>query len=346
VLVAVDEAHCVSSWGHDFRPDYLRLGDLVRALGEPRVLATTATAAPPVRDDVVRHLRLREPETLVHGFARDNIHLEVLRSATAEEQRQQVLDTVAGLEGAGILYCRTRPATREYAEALRATGRAAAPYHGGLGAKRRTEIHSGFVAGDLEVVVATSAFGMGIDKPDVRWVVHAQVPESPDTYYQEVGRAGRDGEPARGVLAFRPEDLALGRYFSAGVPRRQNVAAVLAALEAVGDDLDAVQERSGVGRRSVIRICNLARLAGEAPPEGADDPVAAVRGIAEQHQRVERSRVEMVRAYAESDRCRWGFLLGYFGERVADRLTVLFGDVGYRTLARDLVHENGLLRRA
>jgi ATP-dependent DNA helicase RecQ len=400
-LVAVDEAHCVSAWGHDFRPDYFRLGDLLADLGSPRTIALTATAAPPVRGDIVDRLRLREPRTVVTGFVRDNLALSVVRCVDEDDQRQQVLAAVGDEEdGAGIVYCRTRPAAESYAEALQAAGRRTAVYHAGLSHRRREEAHQAFLAGDVDTVVATSAFGMGIDKPDVRFVVHAQAPESPDTYYQEVGRAGRDGEPARAVLAYRPEDLALGRFFTAGVPRPDDVRAVVEAVEAVdasddgtGPDPAAVAERTPFGRRKAGRLLNLLQVVEEtraAAGDGVDERVEAVVALAEAHRQLERSRVEMMRTYAESDRCRMEFLVGYFGEvmesrcascdncvagrapdpaaadagphavqdRVEhdefgpgvvtdveeDRITVLFDAVGYRTLSRELVDSQQLLR--
>jgi ATP-dependent DNA helicase RecQ len=385
-LVAVDEAHCVSAWGHDFRPDYLRLGELVGQLGAPRVVAMTATAAPPVRHDIVERLRLADPRTFVTGFARPNLALEVQRAVDEPDQRARVLDAVG--EGSGIVYCRTRRATEEYAAALAERGVRVAVYHAGLAHRRRAAAHEAFMADEVDVVVATSAFGMGIDKPTVRFVVHAQVPESPDTYYQEVGRAGRDGAPATATLVYRPEDLALGRFFSSAVPERADVERVLAAAAAVGSDPAAVAERSGLGRRKAARILNLHDEAGQALDRG-DDPVRGVVELAEARRHLERSRVEMMRAYAETDRCRAEFLVGYFGERLGercdvcdscragtapepaaldgspyalqeqvrheefgpgvvtdleeDRLTVLFDDVGYRTLSLEVVAEQELL---
>ncbi|WP_435745062.1 RecQ family ATP-dependent DNA helicase [Nocardioides sp. SYSU DS0663] len=324
-LVAVDEAHCVSAWGHDFRPDYFRLGDLLAELlgggDDTRVVAMTATAAPPVQEDIVTRLRLRDHRTVLTGFARDNLALDVMRVAEPDDQRAAVLDVVAGKQGAGIVYCRTRPAAEEYAAALAEAGRRTAVYHAGLSHRRRERAHQAFMADEVDTVVATSAFGMGIDKPDIRFVVHAQIPESPDTYYQEVGRAGRDGEPATATLVYRPENLSLGRFFSGGVPRRKDVQAVLRAAGEVGTDPADVAERSGLGRRKAGRLLNLLELVHETRPEddAPDAAVAAVVEIAESHRQLERSRVDMMRGYAETDRCRPAYLQGYFGEQVDQR---------------------------
>jgi ATP-dependent DNA helicase RecQ len=394
-LVAVDEAHCVSAWGHDFRPDYFRLGDLIQEIGAPRIIAMTATAALPVRRDIVERLALRKHRTIVTGFERENIALEVVRCTTAEDQRQTVLGTVqdAG-DGAGIVYCRTRRGAEEYAAALAETGRRTAVYHAGLSQKRRDAAHEAFMADDVDTIVATSAFGMGIDKPDNRFVVHADVPESPDTYYQEVGRAGRDGEPATATLIYRPEDLSLGRFFSSGIPKRDDIAAVLAAVEATdGTDPAQVRERTGFGARKAGRILNLLELVVETGGslDAGGATVDAVVDRAEAQRRLEESRVEMMRGYAETTRCRADFLLAYFGEEAddlcgvcdncragvatqavtdddagfplqshvrhqefgegtvtdleEDRVTVLFDDVGYKTLSLQLIEEDGLLER-
>jgi ATP-dependent DNA helicase RecQ len=392
-LVAVDEAHCVSAWGHDFRPDYFRLGELIADLGRPRVVAMTATAAPPVRDDIAERLALRDCRTVVTGFARDNLGFDVQRCLSQDDQRQLVLDLVAAQPAgaAGIVYCRTRPATEEYAAALAATGRRTAVYHAGLGHARREQAHEAFMAGEVDTVVATSAFGMGIDKPDIRFVVHAQAPESPDTYYQEVGRGGRDGEPATATLVFRPEDLSLGRFFTGGIPRADDVALVLDSVAAVGREPADVHRHSGLGRRKAGRILNLLQLVEQTRGVGPEEQVEAVLELAESQRKLERSRVDMMRAFAETDRCRAEFLLRYFGDEAADRcgscdncrdgvaaatvsdtdaayplqsrvaheefgaglvtdleddrITVLFDDVGYRTLSLEVIEEQGLLER-
>jgi ATP-dependent DNA helicase RecQ len=399
-LVAVDEAHCVSTWGHDFRPDYLRLGELVQDIGQPRLVALTATAAGPVRDDIVERLHLRNPRVVVAGFGRENLALRVERCTDQSDQVDKVVAEVAGRRdglgtGLGILYCRTRRSTESYAARLVDEGLRATVYHAGLGSRARQQAHESFHRGDVDVVVATSAFGMGIDKPDVRYVVHAEVPESPDTYYQEVGRAGRDDLPADGVLFYRPEDLALGRFFSGGVPDRGHVFAVVQELSRDPQvSRSELQARTGLGARRVGRVLNLRNdvLGSPDPPRDVEETVEAVIGRAEAQRRLEQSRVEMMRAYAETTRCRMEFLLAYFGEQVpavcgrcdtcasgtaqaafaaarpgatpydvgadvvhrtfgpgsvvdveGDTITVLFDDVGYRTLAVDVVERKGLL---
>jgi len=337
-LFVVDEAHCVSAWGHDFRPDYLRLGGVIEQLGHPTVLALTATAAPPVRAEIVERLEMRDAEIVVAGFDRPEIRLEVDHYADAHAKNQGVLDRVLAEigegRGPGIVYSATRRSTEEVAEALSERGLRVRPYHAGLSRADREDTQRAWMEDELDVVVATTAFGMGIDKPGTRFVVHAEPADSVDSYYQEIGRCGRDGKPALAVLVYRQEDLGLRRFFAAGTPAEeelQQVAGLVVAAAAAGiDGVDVKDLREETGRAAtpLTRDLNLleqvsavvlddegaAHPADEAPPPG--EAAAAARELAEHHERVDQSRVEMMRGYAETTECRRQFLLGYFGEQL------------------------------
>jgi ATP-dependent DNA helicase RecQ len=325
-LVVVDEAHCVASWGHDFRPDYLRLGDAIDRLGRPPVLALTATAAPMTRSEIVHRLGMRDPAVVVRGFDRPNLQLSVRTFADDDDRRRDLLALVGELEGDGIVYAATRRATEEIARALADRGVRAEAYHAGLAARRRAERQDRFMSGDLRVVVATTAFGMGIDKPDVRFVVHAHAPESLDAYYQEIGRAGRDGEPAEAVLLHRTGDLGLRRFQQGGAVGEERLAAVARAVEAAGRHgigLAELRKVAGVGMARVrVGLDHLAATGVlEADRDAArwlgGDAGEAARDAAgreEVRRRVDRSRVEQVGTYAATPGCRRQVLLAYLGE--------------------------------
>jgi ATP-dependent DNA helicase RecQ len=328
-LFVVDEAHCVSQWGHDFRPDYLRLAHAIEAIGRPPVLALTATAAPPVRKDIVDELNLRDPVVIVRGFDRPNIHLAARRFHDAGPKRRALVDEVLESEPPGIVYVATKRGSEELAAELSERGVQACAYHAGLSMKRRNAVQEQFMNDEgCDVVVATVAFGMGIDKSNVRFVMHEQVSDSVDSYYQEIGRAGRDGEGARAVLFYRPEDLGLRRFFVGGVVERDALERVAVLVREARGPVDAGELLDHVPLSRSKLATALHRLEDAGAVELSDDgsvKASAPRrrletaveqaATAEQERRsFDRSRVEMMRAYAERRGCRRAFLLGYFGE--------------------------------
>jgi ATP-dependent DNA helicase RecQ len=400
-LVAVDEAHCVSAWGYDFRPDYLALGRLIHDLGRPPVVALTATASPPVREDIAARLELRRPRTVVSGLDRPNLHLEVAYCGDEEYRWRRLRTFLREEDGrSGIVYVPTRRAAEELADRLVSAGFKAAFYHGGMAAGVREKRHLEFSDGELPVMVATSAFGMGIDKPDIRWIAHVALPDSPDSYLQEIGRAGRDGQPARTLLLWRMEDEALQRFFNGGAPGHAELRDLAALLRTGGPSTKTqLRERSGLSARKIAQLVGLLEEVGAADtltnnkvisPRYAPEPVTAAKAALAQFERrqaVGQTRGDMMRAYAQSRSCRAQVLLAYFGEHLAhpcghcdncrkrpgdsvtddkpfavhtgvrhaewgsglvlgydgDKMTVLFDEVGYKTLSVPVVRAQQLL---
>jgi len=333
-LVVVDEAHCVSEWGHDFRPDYLHLGSAVERLGGPRVLAVTATASAHVRREVVERLGLRSPRILVHDADRPNIWLSARASATDAERDAAVVKAAVATDGAGIVYARTHRHVDELAAALAEAGRPALTYHAGLAGKVREGAQDRFLRGDADLVVATSAFGMGVDRPDVRFVLHAGPPTSLDAYYQEVGRAGRDEEPALAVLFYRPDDFGLNHYLrSGGGSRPETLRTVLSAVRQRPGTREELAQRTGVSTRSLSRALGaLVRVGAVEERDGVLVPEArkgrqrsverllgAIADEREHAQAMDRSRVELVRTYADTADCRRRLLLELLGEDRPER---------------------------
>ncbi len=328
-LLVVDEAHCISEWGHDFRPDYLQLGAFAERLGRPTILALTATASPPVRREIVERLGMRDPARVIRGFDRPNLHFAVRRFADAQGKEEALVEAVAAAAKPGIVYIATRKASEALAAALRDAGVAAEAYHAGLPAKHRGELQDRFMADEVDVIVATTAFGMGIDKHDVRFVFHAGPSDSIDSYYQEVGRAGRDGEPAEAILFYRPEDEAIRRFLGgAGGVDGEELEAVGHAVEAADGEADpaTLVERLDLPRSKVLEAVGRLEEAGWLEISGAGEvrraragPTledAVQEGVRESGERREfdRTRLAMMRSYAETEGCRRDHILSYFGE--------------------------------
>src|SRR5262245_51033304 len=326
-LLVVDEAHCISEWGHDFRPEYLRLGAVAEALGRPTILAPPPTPSPPVRAEIVERLCLREPALVIRGFDRPNLHLTVETFFDEDAKSDTLLDAVVSAPKPGIVYAATRASAERVAEALAERGLTAHAYHAGLGRREREETQERFMDDGLDVIVATTAFGMGVDKPNVRFVFHHDVADSVDAYYQEIGRAGRDGGPAEVRLFYRPEDLGLRRFFAgAGNVDAAELTAVATAVHEHDGPVapQTLQEETGLGQTKLgTALTRLEEVgAGAILPTGEVEAaeqidaaeIEAAELAQEHHRAFDRSRVDMMRGYAEVRDCRREYLLNYFGE--------------------------------
>lgn len=328
-LLAVDEAHCISQWGHDFRPDYQHIREFIPKIGKPPVFALTATATPDVQNDILKQLGIADAQRIVTGFNRPNLFFAV-RYTPTEEEKYRELQT--HLHSSCIVYTGTRREAEEVAEFVNEVAHVrAAYYHAGLDDDERTRTQDDFMCGRVPVIVATNAFGMGVDKPDIRAVIHFNLPSTIEAYYQEVGRAGRDGKPARGILLYSPEDRALQEWFIENdAPKPEQTLALYRALPrgvARVASLDLQREmgmndtrlklalrqleiagtvqRLGDERGAMLlRVENLARV----------DLTASAAEI-ERFRELKRHKLAQMIRYAETNACRRRFILNYFGDQ-------------------------------
>jgi ATP-dependent DNA helicase RecQ len=346
-LFVVDEAHCISQWGHDFRPAYLALRDAIRKLGRPPVLALTATATPRVSDDILTQLGMQNALVVNTGIERENLIFEVARTVNDDEklERLQTIIREKG-QGIGIVYVATVKLANALWSRLRSLGLNAARYHGKMKTADRERIQQGFMDGEYDVIIATKAFGLGIDKPDIRFVVHYTFPDSIETYVQEAGRAGRDGKPARGILFYRLEDKRIQSYFLGGkYPRRDETLRVYRALDHVtreqiadnrflrgrrasrrmqiGTTLKALVNRSGLSETRVKVIVALLEASGIVERgrqitkvrdfHSSEAFERFLREYEERHQG-DRDRLEAMMDYGQTTMCRVRVLNRYFGQ--------------------------------
>ena len=328
-LVVVDEVHCVSMWGHDFRPDYLFIRRGLEELGGPTVLGMTATATPETARDIGVALG-REPEVVHTSVVRPNLRYDVARVANAEDRLQILVERLRALRGgSSIVYARSRRSTEEFARVLRGHGFRAEHYHAGLESEERTRVQDDFVAGRTQAVVATTAFGMGIDKPDVRLVCLVNYPDSLEGYVQMIGRAGRDGVPSETLLLASPSDaVALRRFAVSDVPAPSDLRAIYRALRDAGRSMDPAELNSLVPERDprvLVGMLEQAGLVRRGFDDGRrmnvellaapDDAAVRVESLLDRARLVAEARAERIIAFAETRTCRHAQVAEHFGEQ-------------------------------
>lgn len=337
-LLAIDEAHCLSQWGHDFRPDYLRLGEARKSLGDPQCVAFTATATPVVRDDIVKVLKLQDPFQIVTGFERANLSFNISPVETKAAKFRRTREILKE-HRTGIIYCATRKRVEEVAETLHSWGVSCVGYHGGMTEEEREETQNHFIRREVDVAVATNAFGMGIDRPDVRFVIHFEVPGSVEAYYQEAGRAGRDGEAAYCDLLWNYADTRTQEFFLEGAnPGYGTISQVYEHLcqeaDAQGEIHGSIEEIAGAieVKNGMAVSSALSVLARAGHLERFDVPGQRRRGTRLKHRGAspgmldidrealeekeerDRQKLKAMVALCYSAACRQQAILDYFGE--------------------------------
>ena len=325
-LLAIDEAHCISQWGHDFRPSYRDLGAVRDRIGSPPIVALTATADPRVREDIVQRLGLKQPEIHVAGFDRPNLRFEVVRVSTLKEKFEGISAQLRALKDeSAIVYCGTRKRVEEVTDSLQRAGIKCARYHAGMEDSDRKRIQDAFARDKLRVIVATNAFGMGIDKPDVRAVIHHDMPDSLESYYQEAGRAGRDGDPATCTLFYAGRDRGLREFFiEMAHPEASRVVEVYQQLVSFGGNRvhvrEVMRENDEPGINAAIQSLvesGLAARAGYSVWATRFDGEADIDTASlEAHREHSFHKLDAMENYARSRTCLRARILDYFGDAV------------------------------